>query len=156
VFSDLLTIEAIGPSKVSPDSSQVIVSLDCARSVLRGADVYSPGILAVEDHGRPVKINDHVSVWVDVESKCTRGLRTLYTGEKELIAEGILRKSRQEIFGSNGSGVAVGVTSAKYLMPSFDGAISETGCFIPQNLPSIVAINALKSIVQLIFTLLTS
>ena len=47
-FPDLLLVDSLGPFTVTPKERRVIVSLECAQAVFRGAPVFAPGVLAIE------------------------------------------------------------------------------------------------------------
>lgn len=86
VFPYVLHIPSLGPAGVIPKERRVVVSIDCGRAVLRGAPVYAPGILGIEDG-----YDTEVSIWVDLSSKCTRGLRSRYSGPVYFLANGAMK-----------------------------------------------------------------
>lgn len=83
----LAMIDALGPYSVQPKPDQVIVSMECGQAVLRGSDVFVPGVLAIQDDFKQIK---DVSVWADLDGKCTKGLRKNYAGRKHYLGNGIL------------------------------------------------------------------
>lgn len=84
-----LSIHSAGPASVKPQGGEVVVSLECGQSVLRGADVYAAGVLGIE---RDLRTGDRVSVWTDCANKCTRGLKTRYDSrDKIFIGNGVLK-----------------------------------------------------------------
>ncbi|CAO2163570.1 unnamed protein product [Urochloa humidicola] len=135
-----------------PDQSvkEIVVSRKCAESVLRGAQVYVPGVLACSSH---VEKGDKVAVSVAVEQPVkdggwavgiTRGtiLQGLqsdahYEERKGLyIGQGIAAMSRSGIFRVP-HGIAVEMTERVYKLPSFNDVLE--GEIFLQNLPSVVA-----------------
>ncbi|KQJ96231.1 hypothetical protein BRADI_3g21700v3 [Brachypodium distachyon] len=133
---------------------EIIVSRKCAESVLRGAQVYVPGVLACSSH---VEKGDKVAVSVAIEQPVkdsgwavgiTRGtvLQGLqsdahYEERKGLyIGQGIAAMSRTGIFRVL-HGVAVEMTERVYKLPSFNDVLE--GDIFLQNLPSIVAARVL-------------
>ena len=72
VLEDVLTVPcaAVPRHGLVPESKQVLVSHLCAMAVLRGADVFSPGVLAVSSD---VQQGDAVSIWADMDGACVRG-----------------------------------------------------------------------------------
>ena len=86
VFPYVLHIPSLGPAVVIPRNRRVVVSIDCGRAVLRGAPVYAPGVLGIEDG-----YDTEVSIWVDLSSKCTRGLRSRYLGPVSFLANGSMK-----------------------------------------------------------------
>ncbi|KAL1451731.1 hypothetical protein WDU94_006081 [Cyamophila willieti] len=115
---------------------QIIVDQSCALAVLRGADVFAPGVLAM-----PVGIpkGTLVSVYGDLARKCLRGQIAPYTHHKVLIATGEMKMDRYTLFGQSETqprGVAVEITSNLAGVPHLD---IEPSMGILQNLPSIAA-----------------
>lgn len=46
LFTDTVLISIIGPQVVTPDKGkEVVVGLQCGMAVLRGADVFAPGVV---------------------------------------------------------------------------------------------------------------
>ncbi|XP_063308578.1 tRNA (cytosine(72)-C(5))-methyltransferase NSUN6 isoform X2 [Pelobates fuscus] len=132
---DLLLIPVIGPRrKLKQHSVEVIVGAQCANAVLRGAHVYSAGILSAS---KWMKSDNEVSVYSDIEGKCKRGAKE-FLGTKIFIGNGISELSRKEIFCSNVpiKGKGIRMTEPVYLSPSFDRILP--GSIFLQNLPSAV------------------
>ncbi|GMH12451.1 hypothetical protein Nepgr_014292 [Nepenthes gracilis] len=153
-------VRGTGPHKVeyayAPDqpSKEVIVSRKCAESVLRGAQVYVPGVLACSAH---VEKGDAVAVSVAVEQPepdgkwgigITRGivLHGLQTDphfsqRKGLyIGQGTTMMPRAGIFRAL-EGVAIRMTSRVFDLPSFNDVLE--GEIFLQNLPSIITAHVL-------------
>lgn len=133
---------------------EVIVSRKCAEAVLRGAQIYVPGVLACSSH---VEKGDTVAVSVALEQReqdgkwgtgITRGtvLQGLetdphYIQRKGLyIGQGTTMMSRAGIFRAL-EGVAICMTNRVYDLPSFNNVLE--GEIFLQNLPSIIAAHAL-------------
>ncbi|GJN03324.1 hypothetical protein PR202_ga20754 [Eleusine coracana subsp. coracana] len=137
----------IGPHVLQYDSQpeqsvkEVIVSRKCAESVLRGAQVYVPGVLACSAH---VEKGDKVAVSVAVEQAVEDGgwaVDAHYEERKGLyIGQGITAMSRAGIFRVP-HGIAVEMTERVYQLPSFNDVLE--GEIFLQNLPSIVAARVL-------------
>lgn len=89
-FDDLLVIAPLGPFTVEPKQRRAIVSVECAQAVLRGSEVFAPGVLAVSDAPAVSEAYSLVSVWADLGGRCTRGLRKNYTGRMCFIGNGQL------------------------------------------------------------------
>lgn len=85
-FGGLILVEAVGPQDPIPAPREVIVSCECAQAILRGSHVFAPGILAIEDFVQGI----NVSVWADLDGRCTRGLRIKYLGKKQFVGNGRL------------------------------------------------------------------
>ncbi|CAL4998292.1 unnamed protein product [Urochloa decumbens] len=155
-LENVLFVQGSGPHVLQynsqPDQSvkEIVVSRKCAESVLRGAQVYVPGVLACSSH---VEKGDKVAVSVAVEQPVkdggwavgiTRGtvLQGLqadahYEERKGLyIGQGIAAMSRSGIFRVL-HGIAVEMTERVYKLPSFNDVLE--GEIFLQNLPSVVA-----------------
>ncbi|KAG8087165.1 hypothetical protein GUJ93_ZPchr0010g9490 [Zizania palustris] len=159
-LDNVIFVQGSGPHVLDYESQpeqsvkEVIVSRKCAESVLRGAQVYVPGVLACSAH---VEKGDKVAVSVAVEKPAddsgwtvgiTRGTvlqgvqsDVHYEERKGLyIGQGITAMSRSGIFRVL-HGVAVEMTERVYRLPSFNDVLE--GEIFLQNLPSVVAANVL-------------
>ncbi|XP_055823638.1 rRNA (cytosine-C(5))-methyltransferase NOP2C-like isoform X1 [Solanum dulcamara] len=133
---------------------EVIVSRKCAEAVLRGAQVYVPGVLACSAH---VERGDAVAVSVAVEQSgpdggwgiaMTRG--TVLQGSQEdpyyferdgfYIGQATAMMSRAGMFRVT-EGVAVNMKERVFRLPSFYDLLE--GEIFLQNLPSIITAHAL-------------
>ncbi|KAD4982874.1 hypothetical protein E3N88_19545 [Mikania micrantha] len=127
-------VKGSGPHDIQYDYQQdrppkeIIVSRKCAEAVLRGAQVYVPGILACSAH---VEKGDKVAVSVGVEQPDPQYIERdgLYIGQ------GITMLSRAGIF-RDLSGLGVGLTDRVFRLPSFNDVLK--GDIFLQNLPSII------------------
>uniref|UniRef100_A0A3Q2ZGU5 NOP2/Sun RNA methyltransferase 6 n=1 Tax=Hippocampus comes TaxID=109280 RepID=A0A3Q2ZGU5_HIPCM len=131
---DVLLIPVVGPRYESQLSSEVVAGAQCGNAVLRGAHVFAPGILACPKY---MKAGDAVSVFSDVEGKCTRGAFS-FSGKRTFVGNGVAEKDRADIFGTGETvrGVGVRMTEPLYRSPSFDGVLPHLAFL--QNLPSVV------------------
>ncbi|WCJ34864.1 Ribosomal RNA small subunit methyltransferase F [Euphorbia peplus] len=133
---------------------EVIVSRKCAESVLRGAQVFVPGVLACSAH---VEKGDVVAVSVAIEQQSPdggwgtgitrgtvlQGLQTdpHYFERKGLyIGQGKTTMSRAGMFRVP-NGIAVDMSNRVFELPSFRDVLE--GQIFLQNFPSIVAAHAL-------------
>lgn len=134
---------------------EIIVSRKCAEAVLRGAQVYVPGVIACSAH---VEKGDVVAVSVGVEQPAldgggwgigiTRGTVLLgfktdpYYFERNglYIGQGTAMMSRAGMFRVS-EGIAVDMSNRVYKLPSFHDVLE--GEIFLQNLPSIVTAHAL-------------
>lgn len=133
---------------------EIIVSRKCAEAVLRGAQVFVPGVLACSAH---VEKGDVVAVSVAVEQPgpdgkwgfgITRG--TVLQGIQSdpqyqernglYIGQGTALMSRASIFRAS-KGIAVDMISRIYELPSFHDVLE--GEIFLQNLPSVVTAHVL-------------
>ncbi|XP_020103726.1 putative methyltransferase NSUN6 [Ananas comosus] len=133
---------------------EVIVSRKCAEAVLRGAQVYVPGVLACSSH---VEKGDKVAVSVAIEQPVEyggwsvgftrgtvlQGLQSdpLYRERSGLyIGQGVTSMSRAGIFRAS-EGVGVEMEDRVYKLPSFNDVLE--GEIFLQNLPSIITARVL-------------
>ncbi|KAL7605136.1 rRNA (cytosine-C(5))-methyltransferase NOP2C [Lactuca sativa] len=153
-------VKGSGPHDIQYDYQQdrppkeIIVSRKCAEAVLRGAQVYVPGILACSAH---VEKGDLVAVSVGVEQPSrdngwaigiTRGivLQGLKTDPQYLerdglyIGQGTTTMSRAGIFRGL-SGLGVDMTERVFRLTSFNDVMK--GDIFLQNLPSIITAHVL-------------
>ncbi|OMP05373.1 Bacterial Fmu (Sun)/eukaryotic nucleolar NOL1/Nop2p [Corchorus olitorius] len=153
-------VKGSGPHAIDygyvPDNppKEVLVSRKCAEAVLRGAQVYVPGVMACSSH---VEEGDIVAVSVAVEQPApdggwglgiTRG--TVLQGVETdpfyfernglYIGQGKTMLSRAGIFRAS-QGIAVDMNNRVFKLPSFYDVLE--GEIFLQNLPSIVTAHAL-------------
>lgn len=114
--------------------AEVIVDIPCAQAVLRGADVFAPGILGLKAN---LKEGDLVKILADLERKCRRGFNKPFDGKTYLVGIGILKMNRNDLFKHDVSpkGVGVQVTWNRSGIPKIS---LPRNVGILQNLPSIV------------------
>jgi len=123
------------------NEKDVIVDTNCGSALLRGADVFAPGVLAAH----PCMLaNDLVSVYVDLEGKCRRGLTKKFTGRKYFVGNGVALFSRQQLFEDNASvkGTGIRMVACRSHHPTF--STLPTSLFFPQNLPSTVVAHVMS------------
>ncbi|KAI4806358.1 hypothetical protein KUCAC02_017187 [Chaenocephalus aceratus] len=131
---DVLLLPVDGPRPVEQLSSEVVVGAQCGSAVLRGANVFVPGILASPKF---MKAGDVVSVFSDLEGRCTRGA-TSFQGMRGFVGNGVAQIDRSGIFCTDvaAKGVGVRMVEPLYQSPSFDGVLPHLAFL--QNLPSVV------------------
>lgn len=153
-------VKGSGPHNIDYGSAQgktpkeIIVSRKCAEAVLRGAQVFVPGVLACSAH---VEKGDTVAVSVAIEQPVqdagwavgmTRGIvlqgskaDPYFLDRKGLyIGQGVTMFSRAGMFRVE-RGVAVDMNSRVYELPSFHNVLE--GEIFLQNLPSIITAHVL-------------
>ncbi|XP_061568945.1 tRNA (cytosine(72)-C(5))-methyltransferase NSUN6 isoform X2 [Cololabis saira] len=133
-IADVLLLPVDGPRPVKQLSSEVVVGAQCGSAVLRGAHVFAPGIVACPKY---MKVGDLVSVFSDLEGRCTRGA-TSFQGNKVFVGNGLAEMDRSNIFctAEPPRGVGVRMVEPLYQSPSFDGVLPSLAFL--QNLPSVV------------------
>ncbi|KAE8279783.1 putative methyltransferase NSUN6 [Larimichthys crocea] len=131
---DVLLLPVDGPRPVKQLSSEVVVGAQCGSAVLRGAHVFAPGIVASPKY---MKAGDVVSVFSDLEGRCTRGA-TSFEGKRVFVGNGVAQMDRSRIFctGEPPKGIGVQMVEPLYQSPSFDGVLPSLAFL--QNLPSVV------------------
>ncbi|KAM9712750.1 LOW QUALITY PROTEIN: tRNA (cytosine(72)-C(5))-methyltransferase NSUN6 [Menidia menidia] len=131
---DVLLLPVDGPRQVERLGLEVVVGAQCGGAVLRGANVFGPGVVAAPKH---MKVGDLVSVFSDLEGRCTRGAAGFH-GNKAFVGNGVAEMDRSGIFRTDepARGVAVRMVEPLYRSPSFDGVLP--GLVFLQNLPSVV------------------
>ncbi|KAI9516605.1 hypothetical protein NQZ68_013661 [Dissostichus eleginoides] len=134
LIPDVLMLPVDGPRPVEQLSSEVVVGAQCGSAVLRGANVFVPGILASPKF---MKAGDVVSVFSDLEGRCTRGA-TSFQGMRVFVGNGVAQIDRSGIFCTDvaAKGVGVRMVEPLYQSPSFDGVLPNLAFL--QNLPSVV------------------
>lgn len=133
-IADVLILPVEGPRPVKQLSSEVVVGAQCGSAVLRGAHVFAPGILGSPKY---MKAGDLVSVFSDLEGRCTRGA-TSFQGKKVFVGNGVAEMDRSTIFCTDepARGIGIRMVEPLYRSPSFDGVLPSL-VFL-QNLPSVV------------------
>ncbi|KAL5234025.1 hypothetical protein ACI65C_001435 [Semiaphis heraclei] len=141
-LSDCIVISPIDKSllDLSPKKEEVIVDIATGQSVLRGAHIFAPGIMAMAPE---VQIDSFISVYADLAKGCKRGYQKYYDNPlKMFVGNGIAKMNRRQLFNGdmNPKGIAVEMTDPATGIPSFT-LPSEYGML--QNLPSVVTGHAL-------------
>ncbi|GBP23217.1 hypothetical protein EVAR_82382_1 [Eumeta japonica] len=116
---------------------EVIVDTLCGAAVLRGSNVYAPGVMGLSPN---TELNELVNVYADIEGKCKKGLKTKFEGEKQLVGTGRLKKLRFELFDQviKPSGIAVNILMPTSGLPVINENLYPKGDVLLQNLPSLV------------------
>ena len=119
-IDDLVMVPNVGPcsEKVKPQYPNIIVGLLCGCSVLRGADVFAPGVLGAPKGMDVVYLTVVLSVWLftsgvtkgqvvsvfaDVDGSCRKGLVVPYEGKTVFVGNGLLVQDRGDWFRENPS-----------------------------------------------------
>ena len=120
----------------------VVVDVRCAEAVLRGANIFAPGILASTSR---FETEETLSIYAahDKNNTPLKGSivdRDIYTQpdctDLVLIGSGKAMMSRSDVLKKNASGVAIFVTDKIVSHPSMDKVLSDS-CML-QNIPSMV------------------
>jgi len=138
-------MKSLKENRVSYDETRaIVVDSACGLAVLRGANVYAPGVLGA-CHG--IRSGQEVDVYAEegVSGALLRGsVKNLELKKKVFVGQGTCRMDRSEIFkpadpeGVSGprTGVAVDMTSSLFGCPSLN-PLEKEGLLMLQNLPSI-------------------
>ncbi|XP_075164557.1 tRNA (cytosine(72)-C(5))-methyltransferase NSUN6 isoform X2 [Haematobia irritans] len=123
------------------EQKEVIVDCCCGGAILRGAHIYSIGVLGMESG---TKVGDLVNVFADLAGKCKKGLNVRYeSNQKIYLGQGKVLMQRYQLYRNEGPipGIAVEMLSTISGVPSI-GDLSSPEALL-QNLPSIVCSRAL-------------
>jgi len=137
VRHEQLSDTVVIPSRVRKPSRcniEVIVDVPCGMAVLRGAQIFTPGVLSCP---KSLARGDEVSVFADLSRKCLQGM-TSYTGEKLYLGNAVALLSRYDMFVTKTGGVAFTMTDPVISAPALNNVFDNQLLFL-QNLPSIVA-----------------
>lgn len=123
---------------VSPSHPLVVVDARCGESVLRGADIFVPGVVSVS---KGINSGDVVSIIVDINETLRHGEDPeRLSGSGIYVGDGVTKMPRNDILCGD-SGVAVTVTKrvgrSTSIMPSLNGVLE--GKIFLQNVSSMVA-----------------
>jgi len=66
LLEDCLVIPCTGPNPISTKYPEIIVDCKCGEAVLRGADIFTPGVMGAAGG---IHSGDRVSVFIDVDKK---------------------------------------------------------------------------------------
>lgn len=139
---DLLGIASLQRTSQSPPediTKEVIVDSNCGRSVLRGANIFAPGVLGMSKHCAD---GDRVKVYADIEGLCKKGSFEFPSERKYYLGIGKILQMRFKLFGQsiNPSGVAVEMLTTITQVPSIgDGYLNDFHGIL-QNFPSLIAV----------------
>ena len=127
-------------ASLSPCPRAVIVGSGCGIAVLRGAEVFAPGILSTPPD---LVAGEKVSVWADVRGACLRGAKS-FNGESFFVGNGTAKVSRENLFSGSEVKVGIGVEMEERLFdcPSLNSATLPPSLML-QNFPSILAVDRL-------------
>lgn len=124
---------------------EVIVDTECASAVLRGADIYAPGVLGMV---AGCQLNDDVSIYADIAKQCKKGLQKVYESTSKVhIGNGRIKMQRHHLFSAKNiqtNGVAVEVLETISGCPAVSENILPSGDILLQNLPSILCVRTLN------------
>lgn len=120
------------------DRKEIIVDCVCGAAVLRGAHIYSPGVLAMQTN---TKINEIVNVYADVDAVCKKGTRTVNESTRKIfLGIGCVKMQRYQLYSNNPCtrGIAIEMIKTVSGVPSIGDDFIPSGKAVLQNLPSIV------------------
>lgn len=140
-LADCCIIENQGPYTPEPVDSEVMIDISCGMAVMRGANIFMAGILAMSPG---VERGDKVSVYIDVDGRCRKGLMKRFEGVKVYAGNGLAQVSRRDVFVNDAqlsAGVGVQMTDPVYVALSL-AELPRDKTF-PQNLPSLVCVHVL-------------
>ena len=124
-------------------SSSVVVGSGCATSVMRGAEIYAPGIMGASP---ALGKGDVVQVYADLSNKLLKGSVKFCLDEYIYVGQGVALLSRADLFKEGiQTGLAIKMTSVCSKCPrvSDDHLSSLRELYFMQNLPSILTVHQL-------------
>ena len=131
------------PKQINCDTQvHAVVEYRCGMAVLRGADVYAPGVTAISTQ---VSVGDIVSVFCDVKGKCTRGMTKIQLDNSNLVflGNGVLKMGREVFKGDIvKKGLCIEMTEPIYKTPSINNLLQHT--IYLQNFPSMLVAQSLS------------
>ncbi|VDP14681.1 unnamed protein product [Soboliphyme baturini] len=137
LIPDVLIISGSGPHALSRRETEIYVDVSCGKSVMRGADLYASGIMG---SNRDFRVDEVVSVLMDIDARCRRGVKRPYEGRCVFLGNGVTHQSRRDIFKisppEKPKGLGVFMVEKVWNNPKLYGLIEDWG--FPQNLPSVV------------------
>uniref|UniRef100_A0A1I8MCJ3 SAM-dependent MTase RsmB/NOP-type domain-containing protein n=1 Tax=Musca domestica TaxID=7370 RepID=A0A1I8MCJ3_MUSDO len=148
VFSlpDLPEVVCISPTDHAPnpisEQKEVIVDSCCGAAILRGAHIYSIGVVGMESG---TQVGDIVNVYADLSGKCKKGSNIRYDSEQKVyLGQGKVLMQRYQLYRSEGPqpGIAIEILNTISGVPSI-GDLSSSEALL-QNLPSIVCARSLN------------
>ncbi|KRZ92902.1 putative methyltransferase NSUN6 [Trichinella sp. T8] len=141
-LKDVLVLTGSGPHEKEPFPTEIYVDKKCGKSVLRGADIYSVGILGSNRFAE----GSNVSVYMDLEGKCRLGWKRPYDKRKLFLGNGVIAISRDSLFKTKlkkkQPEMGVLMTAGVWNHPKLYGIVEDWG--FPQNLPSIICTHVLN------------
>jgi len=145
---DAVTIAVSGPHAVEELAHKALIDIGCAEAVLRGADIFAPGVVAMSSG---VEVGDAVSVFAQqFGSQLTKGVKLkpglLRASGARHVGNGVAVLARDAIFGNArvGRGLAVRMGARVFASPPLHDVLADR--MFLQNLPSMVAAHALMPI----------
>ena len=147
LLSDVIVIKKAEQNceiEMDKNLQSIVVGSGCAAAVLRGAQIYAPGILGAPSN---LKSGDSVNVFTDLTNKLLKGAIKYDITNFVFIGQGIMTISRNELFKEGiQSGLAVTMTSTSSQCPRLndDKLKSLKDLYFMQNLPSILTVHQLE------------
>lgn len=117
---------------------EIVVDTICGAAVLRGAHIYSPGVLAMQTN---TKLDEMVNVYADIDGACKKGTNTVYqSARKVFLGIGRVKMQRYQLYNNNTceKGIAIEMMKTVSGVPSIGDSFIPAGKAVLQNLPSIV------------------
>ncbi|KAH3766993.1 NOL1/NOP2/Sun domain family member 6 [Pelomyxa schiedti] len=111
---------------------EVIVDAKCGEAVMRGAEVFAPGVVGAETG---INTGHTVAVYADADGTCKKGETNKFLGRKVFVGNGVAMMGRS-FFYKVKTGVAVQMTERVYHMPPLNGFLEDV--LFLQNLPSML------------------
>jgi len=125
ILKDMVVIPGEGRRDIERHAKFIIVDVRCGMSVLRGADIYAPGVIGVP---AGIRKGDRVSVFADLKGKFLQGCKPsqedLRPEEVFHVGNGVSHVSRWDLFSSKGKERAAGRKGPKIGEEQEEGGLS--------------------------------
>lgn len=149
ILNDVIVITKNKNSKLGVEyeveEKSIIVGSSCAAAVLRGAEIFAPGILAAS-----ISLNkgDKVAVYADLTNKLLKGSTKFEVQNYTFLGVGVARLSRSELF-KDGIQAGLGVIMTRtchFQCPRINDEMLKplSDLYLMQNLPSILTVHQLE------------
>jgi 16S rRNA C967 or C1407 C5-methylase (RsmB/RsmF family) len=145
---DALAIDVSGPHDIAELERKVLIDIGCAEAVLRGADIFAPGLVTMS---MDIAAGNAVSVYVQqFGCQLTKGIKLkpglLRASGARHVGNGTAVLSREAVFGGAQTtrGLGIRMDDRIFASPSLHDVLADR--MFLQNLPSMVASHALAPI----------
>ncbi|EGG17913.1 NOL1/NOP2/Sun family protein [Cavenderia fasciculata] len=136
ITNQTILLKNHGPFNPQPKYKQVVVGVLCAEAVLRGSDIFAPGIIGSFKH---IVEGDMVSVFVDLSQDGKRGfiIDGYYAERTVFVGNGVSLMNRLDYYSTRG-GVGIKMTERIWDCPPLNGVLTDK--LFLQHLPSILTV----------------
>ncbi|GAM27181.1 hypothetical protein SAMD00019534_103560 [Acytostelium subglobosum LB1] len=136
IANEVILLQNRGPFKRDPKYKQVVVGATCGESVLRGSNIFAPGVIGSHKY---ISKGEKVSVFVDLDGNGKHGfiVDDCYRERTVYIGNGVSLMDRADYFNIP-NGVAIEMTERIYLCPPLNALLPDR--LYLQHLPSVLTV----------------